>query len=212
MVFALKQESLLTFDSLALGQKWAVELSLRPLKNMLQRSMVEAFHTKQRLRNQILGCLRPFAVRDCLFSFLICPGLFLQSAFDKASDLLKASMDSLNIRDWRDKIPSFLQAPSQPSQSFRALPARSHNHKQSTDPGVLPRPRHTPDSPMVLLLLREATREARTDFAPAWVGAPQQVLTSISRGFHRMWLDTPPCHVPPRFTQTRPDLLIPVQD
>ena len=49
-------------------------------------------------------------------------------------------------------------------------------------------------------------------FLPAWMGAPQSVHTKVSRGFHWTWLSTPSALHLPRYTQTRPDLLLPIQD
>ena len=51
-----------------------------------------------------------------------------------------------------------------------------------------------------------------TFFAPAWVAAPQSIRTIVTRGFHWTWLDRPPILRPPGFTQSRPDLSLPVQD
>ena len=50
-----------------------------------------------------------------------------------------------------------------------------------------------------------------SSFAPAWIGAPSSVRTTVTRGFHWTWLLLPRPLRPPFFTQTRPDLL-PVQD
>ena len=49
-------------------------------------------------------------------------------------------------------------------------------------------------------------------FAPAWVAAPPLIRTIVTRGFHWTWLGRPPRLRPPSFSQSRPDLLLPVQD
>ena len=51
-----------------------------------------------------------------------------------------------------------------------------------------------------------------THFAPAWVAAPPSIRTIVQRGFHWTWLGRPPSLRPPSFSQSRPDLLLPVQE
>ena len=51
-----------------------------------------------------------------------------------------------------------------------------------------------------------------TRFASAWVAAPPSIQTIVRRGFHWTWLSRPPRLRPPSYSQSRPDLLLPVQD
>ena len=78
------------------------------------------------------------------------------------------------------------------------------------DPGVAPAPPPPVEVDSPADLSRFGGR--LSFFAPAWVAAPQSVRTIVSRGFHWTWLDRPPRLRPPTFTQSLPDLTLPVQD
>ena len=138
-VVALKREGKQTFSSLASGQQGALQLALKPLQNMFSRSLVKSFTIKHNLRLSVLGNLRPFALYDLLLSStLLCPGLFPDSSWAEASDLLKKSMDSPTLRAWDGKVPTFAPTPSSRPRPFRAaLPPprtpRSLNHTRRSD-------------------------------------------------------------------------------
>ena len=294
-VVALKREGKQTFSSLASGQQGALQFALKPLRNVFARALVKAYAFKHRLCLEELGTLRPFPIYDVLLSSsLICPGLFPDSAWDEATNLLRQSMDSPSLRTWDNKAPPF-NAPPPPARtrSFRdplpspsPRPPRQYNTLWRTDTSGARNPRHTsnrdgsttqafrgrgarsarghssqPPGPLPTLLPSAnpphtaATPEAGqtpaakttpaiipaaldpgvapappppvevdspadlsrsggrlTFFAPAWVAAPQSIRTIVSRGFHWTWLDQPPRLRPPTFTQSLPDLSLPVQD
>ena len=138
-VVALKTEGKQTFSSLASGQQGALQLALKPLQNMFSRSLVKSFAIKHKLRLTVLGNLRPFALFDLLLSSsLLCPGLFPDSSWAEASDLLRQSMDSPALRTWDGKVPTFNPTPSSRPRPFRAaLPpprmARSPNRTWRSD-------------------------------------------------------------------------------
>ena len=137
-VVALKREGKQTFSSLATGQQGALQFALKPLRNVFSRALVKAYAFKHRLRLEVLGTLRPFPIYDTLLSSsLICPGLFPDSAWEEATNLLRQSMDSPSLRTWDNKAPPF-NAPPPParSRSFRD-PLPSPSHRQ---------PRHYPTS------------------------------------------------------------------
>ena len=120
-VVALKREGKQTFSSLASGQQGALQLALKPLQNMFSRSLVMSFAIKHKIRLTVLGNLRPFALFDLLISSsLLCPGLFPDSSWAEASDLLKQSMDSPALRMWDGKVPTFNPTPSSRLRPFRA--------------------------------------------------------------------------------------------
>ena len=120
-VVALKREGKQTFSSLASGQQGAIQLALKPLQSMFFRALVKSFAVKHRLRLTVLGILRPFALFDKLISSsLLCPGLFPDSSWAEASDLLRQSMDSLALRAWDGKVPTFNPSPSSHPRPFRA--------------------------------------------------------------------------------------------
>ena len=107
-VVALKREGKQTFNSLATGQQGALQFALKPLRNMFSRALVKAFAFKHRLRVEVLGTLLPFPIYDVLLSSsLICPGLFPDSSWDEATNLLRQSMDSPSLRTWDGKAPAF---------------------------------------------------------------------------------------------------------
>ena len=96
-VVALKREGKQTF-SLAAGQQGVLRFALKPLQNMFSRALVKSFAVKHRLRLVVLGSLRPFALFDKLISSsLLCPGLFLDSSWAEASDLLQQAMDKTGL-------------------------------------------------------------------------------------------------------------------
>ena len=120
-VVALKREGKQTFSSLASGQQGALQLALKPLQNMFSRSLVKSFSIKHNLRLSVLGHLRPFALYDLLLSSsLLCPGLFPDSSWAEASELLKQSMDSPTLRAWDGKTPTFATPSSSRPRPFRA--------------------------------------------------------------------------------------------
>ena len=150
-VVALKREGKQTFSSLATGQQGALQFALKPLRNVFARALVKAYAFKHRLRLEVLGTLRPFPIYDLLSSSLICPGLFPDSAWDEATNLLRQSMDSPSLRTWDNKAPPF-NAPPPParSRSFRdPLPSPSHRPPRQyttpwrTDTSSTRNPRHT---------------------------------------------------------------------
>ena len=288
-VVALKREGKQTFSSLAAGQQGVLQFALKPLHNMFSRALVKAFAIKHRLRLVLLGSLRPFALFEKLLSSsLLCPGLFPDSSWAEASDLLRQAMDSPALRAWDGKVPSINPSPSSRHRPFRAAlppprasrssprPWRSessagcssrrsdlrgeHNarfsrgrgshssrgrssHTSST--GGAPRqtptpaavlgdatipaantttvpPTTTPDSEVVpapppAIEADSPAAPSRsgarlTFFAPAWVAAPPSIQTIVRRGFHWTWFGRPPRLRPPSYSQSRPDLLLPVQD
>ena len=120
-VVALKREGKQTFSSLAAGQQGALQFALQPLQNMFSRALVKSFAVKHRLRLAVLGNLRPFALFDkILSSSLLCPGLFPDSSWAEASNLLRQAMDSPALRAWDGKVPSFNPSPSSRPRPFRA--------------------------------------------------------------------------------------------
>ena len=151
-VVALKREGKQTFSSLATGQQGALHFALKPLRNVFARALVKAYAFKHRLRLEVLGTLRPFPIYDVLLSSsLICPGLFPDSAWDEATNLLRQSMDSPSLRTWDNKAPPF-NAPQPPARtrSFRdPLPSPSHRPPRQyttpwrTDTSGARNPRHT---------------------------------------------------------------------
>ena len=125
-VVALKREGKQTFSSLAAGQQGALHFALKPLQNMFSRALVKAFAFKHRLRPEVLGTLRPFAIYDVLLSSsLICPGLFPDSSWDEAANLLRQSMDSPSLRTWDGRAPAFNAPPPARARSFRDPPPPS---------------------------------------------------------------------------------------
>ena len=122
-VVALKREGKQTFSSLATGQQGALQFALKPLRNMFSRALVKAFAFKHRLRVEVLGTLRPFPIYDVLLSSsLICPGLFPDSSWDEATNLLRQSMDSPSLHTWDGKAPAFNALPPARTRSFRDPP------------------------------------------------------------------------------------------
>ena len=88
---------------------------------MFSRALVKSFAVNHRLRLTVLGNLRPFALFDKLISSsLLCPGLFPDSSWAEASDLLRQSMDSLALRAWDGKVPTFNPPPSSRPRPCRA--------------------------------------------------------------------------------------------
>ena len=88
---------------------------------MFSRALVKSFAVKHRLRLTVLGNLRPFALFDKLISSsLLCPGLFPDSSWAEASDLLRQSMDSPALRAWDGKVLTFNPSPSSCPRPFRA--------------------------------------------------------------------------------------------
>ena len=151
-VVALKREGKQTFSSLATGQQGALQFALKPLRNVFARALVKAYAFKHRLRLEVLGTLRPFPIYDVLLSSsLICPGLFPDSAWDEATNLLRQSMDSPSLRTWDNKAPPF-NAPPPPARtrSFRdplpspsPRPPRQYNTLWRPDTSSARNPRHT---------------------------------------------------------------------
>ena len=292
-VVALKREGKQTFSSLATGQQGALQFALKPLRNMFSRALVKAFAFKHRLRVEVLGTLRPFPIYDVLLSSsLICPGLFPDSSWDEATNLLRQSMDSPSLHTWDGKAPAFNAPPPARTRSFRDPPPLRPDRPASlpllsvrtppvpatlatptTAAGPIPTPSGagavtplgaappSPPAPHPALLLSanlphtaatpgagripvasiptailpaaldpgvapasplpvevdssaDLSRSGArlTFFAPAWVAAPQSIRTIVTRGFHWTWLDRPPRLRPPSFTQSHPDLSLPVQD
>ena len=135
MVVALKREGKQTFSSLAAGQQGALQFALKPLQNMFSRALVKAFAFKHRLRLEVLGTLRPFAIYDVLISSsLICPGLFPDSSWDEAANLLRQSMDSPSLRTWDGRAPAFNAPPPARARSFREPPPSPRPPRQSPTP------------------------------------------------------------------------------
>ena len=59
-----------------------------------------------------------------MFSSLICPGLFPDSSWDEAANLLRQSMDSPSLRTWDGRAPAFNAPPPAHARSFRDPPLR----------------------------------------------------------------------------------------
>ena len=117
-----------------------------------------------------------------------------------------------------------------PTPSLRAvLPAKpptpvvvlgdatiTDNNTKTDPPTTTPDPEVVPAPPPAIEADSPAapsrSRARLTLFAPAWVAAPPSIQTIVKRGFHWTWLDRPPRLRPPSFSQSRLDLLLPVQD
>ena len=78
MVTATTVDGKLMFDALVKCFQEAVNLPVTPLQQLFLQKLCIAFTSKQDLRRQVLGYLRPSCIFDCLISpSLVCPGFFL---------------------------------------------------------------------------------------------------------------------------------------
>ena len=91
-----------------------------------------------------------------------------------------------------------------------AVPITTGPPTTTPDPEVVPAPPPVIEADSPAAPSRSGAR--LTQFAPAWVAGPPSIRTIVQRGFHWTWLGCPLRLRPPSFSQSRPDLLLPVQD
>ena len=147
-VFTVKQEGLrsLPLPTLLQGIQGAVSLTFDHLEDVCVRSLTKAVQAKVKIRELMLGAIKPHTLRDpLLHSDLLRPDIFPPSALNTALPFFKTALDTSSIRDHADRLP--FQAPrSELDQGFVPRGRRSRRGANRY-PRSLPTPAsHRPPS------------------------------------------------------------------
>ena len=111
-IFTVKQEGLrsLPLPTLLQGIQGAVSLTFDHLEDVCVRSLTKAIQAKVKIRELMLGAIKPHTLRDLLFqSELLHPEIFPPSALDTALPIFKTALDMSSLCDHAGRLP--FQAP-----------------------------------------------------------------------------------------------------
>ena len=122
-VFTVKQEGLrsLPLPTLLQGIQGPVSLTFDHLEDVCVRSLTKAVQAKVKIRELMLGAIKPHTLRDpLLHSDLLHPEIFPPSALNAALPFFKTALDTSSLRDHAGRLP--FQAPrSELDQGFGVL-------------------------------------------------------------------------------------------
>ena len=111
-VFTVKPEGLrsLPLPTLLQGIQGAVSLTFDHLEDVCVRSLTKAVQAKVKIRELMLGAIKPHTLRDpLLHSDILHPEIFPSSALNAALPFFKTALDASSLRDHAGRLPS--QAP-----------------------------------------------------------------------------------------------------
>ena len=135
-VFTVKQEGLrsLPLPTLLQGIQGAFSLTFDHLEDVCVRSLTKAVQAKVKIRELMLGAIKPHTLRDPLLqSDLLHPEIFPPSALDTALTIFKTALDMSSLCDHAGRLP--FQAPRS------GFPRCRHSRRGSNrDPRSLPAP------------------------------------------------------------------------
>ena len=108
-VFTVKPEGLrsLPLPTLLHGIQGAISLTFDHLEDVCVRSLTKAVQAKVKIRELMLGAIKPHTLRDpLLHSDILHPEIFPSSALNAALPFFKAALDASSLRDHAGRLPS----------------------------------------------------------------------------------------------------------
>ena len=127
-VFTVKQEGVcsLPLPDLLRGIHGSVSLTFDHLEEVCARSLTKAVQAKVRIREHMLGALKPHTLRDPLLQAdVIHPHVFPLVVLEVAIPILKTALDANTVCDHADRVPS--RTPRQ--SSHRRFSPHSQNRQ-----------------------------------------------------------------------------------
>ena len=138
-VFTVKPEGLrsLPLPTLLQGIQGAVSLTFDHLEDVCVRSLTKAVQAKVKIRELMLGAIKPHTLRDpLLHSELLHPEIFNPSALNAALPFFKTALDASSLRDHAGRLP--FQAPRSGLNQGFAPRGRRSRRGANRDPRSLP--------------------------------------------------------------------------
>ena len=108
-IFTVKPEGLrsLPLPTLLQGIQGAVSLTFDHLEDVCVRSLTKAVQAKVKIRELMLGAIKPHTLRDpLLHSDILHPEIFPSSALNAALPFFKTALDASSLRDHAGRLPS----------------------------------------------------------------------------------------------------------